>query len=112
MQKIKLKIKPNQLKVLNTIFTFEHNNVRDVMERKVLASLEIILYNKLMTLEVKKRFSNEPFTIKFKYYEAYFLFKLLSLKNISEIPSNDELETIYNNNILLKIYNDLHQQLT
>jgi hypothetical protein len=80
MEKIKIKIKIHELIVLNQMFelnTEYQGKGDDDKELKMIKNISNLLRNKFRKLAITKEFDTKPFTIKFEYFEAYFLEKII-----------------------------------
>jgi hypothetical protein len=108
MEKIKIKIKIHELIVLNQLFelnTEYQGKGDDDKELKMIKNISNLLRNKFRKLAITKEFNTKPFTIKFEYFEAYFLEKIIQYNHY--IFQNKPYEF----NVLLSINLELDQQL-
>ena len=80
MDKVKIKIKIDELIVLNQMFALNaeyQSQGDDDKELKMIKNISNLLRNTFRKLAITKEFNTKPFTIKFDYFKAYFLQKII-----------------------------------
>ena len=73
MDKVKIKIKIDQLEVLNgLIASFDISHINKAKQQKATISVLNLVSKRLRKLEITKEYALKPFIIKFHYHEAFF----------------------------------------
>lgn len=105
MEKIKLKISLDQLKLINTFLTeiLSHKPTNPVF--KAMHSILRQTSIKLQKKQIDKVSTKDKFNVNFYYHEAYQLSHVLQMHlNFAEGE--------YEKNMILKMFNELNQSLT
>jgi hypothetical protein len=106
MEKIKIKVKIDQLEILNGLVnSFDPSYTDKVKQIKAMISVLNLVSKRLRKLEITKEYVLKPFVIKFHYHEAYFLQNIIN-HNLHLYKQNP-----YEFNVLLSINLELDKQL-
>ncbi len=107
MERIKLKLKTEQLKIVNNAWSLITKNGLTTPEQKLLYDLTDKLAKKFKKKFIEKEFTDGYFSMKLEYNEAYFLNKALEIQ-LSEI---NPIEFPYEYNVIFRIANYITQKL-
>jgi len=107
MEKIKIKLDFEQLKVLNDSWDCIQNAEVINTEQKIIFDIAVRLSVKFKKKAIDREFNSGKFNISIHFFEAYFLSKILQIYLNSNSFSNNP----YEYNVILKIDNFLQMKL-
>ncbi|MDM1061925.1 hypothetical protein HXZ62_05000 [Empedobacter falsenii] len=106
MQKIKFELKNDELNVINQIIENRINQQSlPTPETKLVESIIYELADKMLKKFITERMNSKAFKISLKYHQAYALHFIL--RDFQQVES----ESPYINMVVLKIANQIHEQL-
>jgi hypothetical protein len=107
MDKIKLKITTEKLRVVNACWSIITKDNLHTPEQKLLYDITSKLGKKFKKKFIEKEFNDVEYSINLDYYEAYFFNKVLDIYlldvDFSQFP--------YEYNVVFSINNYVHQKL-